>query len=204
MALVRSVRDRPLLSVGTASCRCYGHAEARPAWTIVASASQRRSQAQLEGEVRPQRPLSRTQRVSTLRWPLSGKVEAWSVTRPCWWRWGNSNSTSPVSSIRGQKAVGQVTCGFANRLVSARARCCPRFTGRLRTQHGPTGSGPVWSRRLPRSGPPRPGTDRPAGHGKAIRAGRSYSACGTRHRRPYGGGATVGMSRVFPQSAQRW
>jgi hypothetical protein len=27
MALVRSVRDRPLLSVGTASCRCYGHAE---------------------------------------------------------------------------------------------------------------------------------------------------------------------------------
>jgi hypothetical protein len=54
--------------------------------------------------------------------------------------WGDSNSATAVSSSRGQEAVGQVTCGFADRLVSARARCCPRFTGRLRTQHGPTGS----------------------------------------------------------------
>jgi hypothetical protein len=52
--------------------------------------------------------------------------------------------------------------------VSARARCCPRFTGRLRTQHGPTGFRPrLVADALRRSGPPRqrpigrPGTARP-------------------------------------------
>jgi hypothetical protein len=49
-----------------------------------------------------------------------------------------------------------VTCGSDNRLVFAPARCCPWFTGRLRTQHGPTGLPPLWSRTLRRSGPPRP------------------------------------------------
>jgi hypothetical protein len=31
----------------------------------------------------------------------------------------------------------RATCSFAERLVTARARCCPRFTRQLRTQHGP-------------------------------------------------------------------
>jgi hypothetical protein len=51
---------------------------------------------------------------------------------------GDSNSTAPVSSIRGQGAVGRATCGFCERLVTTRARCCPWFPLRLRTQHGPT------------------------------------------------------------------
>jgi hypothetical protein len=53
--------------------------------------------------------------------------------------WGDSNSTAPVSSSRGQKGLGAVTCGSDNRSVSAPDRCCPWFTSRLRTQHGPTG-----------------------------------------------------------------
>jgi hypothetical protein len=52
-------------------------------------------------------------------------------------QWGDSNSTSPVASIRGQGAVGPVTCGSCDRLLTARARGCPRFADRLRTQHGP-------------------------------------------------------------------
>jgi hypothetical protein len=54
--------------------------------------------------------------------------------------WGDSNSTSPVSPVRGQGAVGPATCGSDERLVTAPARRCPRFAVRLRTQHGPTGS----------------------------------------------------------------
>jgi hypothetical protein len=91
------------------------------------------------------------------------------VTCSRWWRWGESNSTLPVSSVRGQEAVGGATCGFSERLVTAPARCYPRFTRRLRTQHGPTRGVPVPSARgrLGRSGPPRSGPDWPAGHGKA-------------------------------------
>jgi hypothetical protein len=33
-----------------------------------------------------------------------------------------------------------VTCGFYERLLTAGARCCPSFAGRLRTHYGP-GSG---------------------------------------------------------------
>jgi hypothetical protein len=51
--------------------------------------------------------------------------------------WGDSNSTTPVSPTRGQGSVGGATCSFAERPVSAPARCCPPFTRRLRTQHGP-------------------------------------------------------------------
>jgi hypothetical protein len=84
--------------------------------------------------------------------------------------WGDSNSTSPFSSIRGQGAVGGATCGSDERLVTAPARCCPPFTCRLRTQRGPTGVPvpvPSGRGRLRRSGPSRPGIDRPAWHGKA-------------------------------------
>jgi hypothetical protein len=50
----------------------------------------------------------------------------------------------------------------------APARCCPWFTRLLRTRHGPTGVPvPSGRGRLWRSGPPRSGTDRPAGHGMA-------------------------------------
>jgi hypothetical protein len=54
-----------------------------------------------------------------------------------WWRWGDSNSTSPISSIRGQDAIGSLTCGMPERLVTAPARCCPWFARRVRTQRGP-------------------------------------------------------------------
>jgi hypothetical protein len=51
--------------------------------------------------------------------------------------WGDSNSTSPILSAPGHGAVGGATCDFDKRLVTARARCCPSFTPRLRTQYGP-------------------------------------------------------------------
>jgi hypothetical protein len=73
-------------------------------------------------------------------------------------RWGDWNSTAPVSPARGQKAIGRATCGFDERPVTTPARCYPRFAFRLRTQHGPrrvpvlSGRGRLW-----RLGPPRPG-----------------------------------------------
>jgi hypothetical protein len=56
-------------------------------------------------------------------------------------------------------------------------RSCPLLTTRapvVPVRHGSStvrGSGPVWSRSLRRFGSPRPGTDRPAGHGKADYCG---------------------------------
>ena len=84
-------------------------------------------------------------------------------------RGGGETRTPPALACSSESGgLGRATCGFAEHRVSAPARCCPRFTIRLRTQRGPT-EGPVPSGRgrLRRSGPPRPGTDRPAGHGKA-------------------------------------
>jgi hypothetical protein len=52
--------------------------------------------------------------------------------------WGDSNSTATVSSTGGQGPLGRGTCGLAERWVTALARCCLWFAGRLRTQHGPT------------------------------------------------------------------
>jgi hypothetical protein len=83
---------------------------------------------------------------------MAGARRAWAAG------WGDSNSTSPVSPARGQTTVGRAICGFAERPVSAAARCCPWFTGRLRTQHGPRGSRPVWSRTPPTLRSPRSGT----------------------------------------------
>jgi hypothetical protein len=51
-------------------------------------------------------------------------------------RTGDSNSTAAVAVIAGGEAVGAVSCGFCERLVIARARCCPSFTRRLRIEHG--------------------------------------------------------------------
>jgi hypothetical protein len=46
---------------------------------------------------------------------------------------GDSNSTATVSSVRGQGAVGPVTCGFCEPLLTAGARRCPSL---------PVGCGP--------------------------------------------------------------
>ena len=90
------------------------------------------------------------------------------MTCLCWWRCGDSNSTSPVFSARGQRAIGIAACRFDERSVTALVHRCPWFANRLRTQHGPSGVPvPSGRGRLRRSGPPRPGTDRPAEHGKA-------------------------------------
>ena len=82
--------------------------------------------------------------------------------------WGDSNSTVAICPARGQGAVGGTPCGSYERLVSAPARCCPRFAFRLRTQHGPSGV-PVPSGRHASGAPVlrdqgpigRPGTARP-------------------------------------------
>jgi len=92
----------------------------------------------------------------------------------------DSNSTAAVSYARGQEPVGSTTCGFGDQSVTARARCCPWFARRLRTQRGPAVVAvPSGRGRLRRSGPPRPGTDRPAGHGKADAKPRPhpYHSC---------------------------
>jgi hypothetical protein len=58
--------------------------------------------------------------------------------------WGDSNSTSLLSTTRGQKAIGLDACGFHARSLAARVRCCPWFAVRMRTHHGPRG--PIASR----------------------------------------------------------
>src|SRR5215216_7136471 len=65
--------------------------------------------------------------------PLSGSVSKFVRIG-----WGDSNSTTAVSSVRGQGAVGPETCGSWERLLTARARCCPWF---------PFGCGPSTDRR---------------------------------------------------------
>jgi hypothetical protein len=44
---------------------------------------------------------------------------------------GDSNSTSRVSFIRGQGAVGEAICESGSRSVTTAARCCPWFADRL-------------------------------------------------------------------------
>jgi hypothetical protein len=83
--------------------------------------------------------------------------------------WGDSNSTSPISSTRGQRAIGMATCRFDERSVTALVHRCPWFAHRLRTQHGPRGPVPSGRGRLRRSGPPRAGT----GSAGRARQGRS-------------------------------
>jgi hypothetical protein len=77
-----------------------------------------------------------------------------------WLRWGDSNSTSPICSIRGQETVGRRTCGFGEHPVTARVRRCPRFAIRLRTQHGPAPLGHGW-----------------LGHGRSLGCGGMAGPC---------------------------
>jgi hypothetical protein len=80
----------------------------------------------------------------------------------------DSNSTSPVSAMRGQGAVGSATYGFGERLVSTPVPCCPRSAADpARTERG---SGPSGRGRLSRSGPPRPRAHRAAGTARPIGA----------------------------------
>jgi hypothetical protein len=72
---------------------------------------------------RPPRPAARGGcRVPSVYRRLGGRPRArqraWSVARPLWWRWGDSNSAAPISSPRGQGAVGGATCGFHARVVT--------------------------------------------------------------------------------------
>jgi hypothetical protein len=79
---------------------------------------------------------------------------------------GNSNSDSPRSSTRGRSSGGPLSCGSSEPAVTARAHRCPWFLPALWTQRGPD-SGPSGRGHLRRSGPPRPGPDRPAADGRA-------------------------------------
>jgi hypothetical protein len=149
----RSDRGCPL---DTAGARCLWHVGGTAGEHEVPCPWKRWLPPQPEGEARP-------------RWPPPRGQEPGGLGAA---GWGDSNSTSPVSSARGQGPVGGATCGFRMHLVTAPARCCPWFTRQLRTQHGPTRGVQVPSGRgrLRRSGPPRPGTDRPAGHGRPMHA----------------------------------
>jgi hypothetical protein len=60
------------------------------------------------------------------------------VTCSRWWRWGESNSTSPVSSVRGQEAVRGATCGFSERLVTLLLAVIHGSPVGCRPKHGPT------------------------------------------------------------------
>jgi hypothetical protein len=99
--------------------------------------------------------------------------------------------------------VDRATCGSVEGTVSAPARCCPRFTGRLRSRHGPSGVPvPSGRGRLRRSGPPRPGTDRPAGHGKADAGGDLLHAMdGMPPRMPLLGAFAAGQGQ---NTTARW
>jgi hypothetical protein len=111
----------------------------------------------------PRRPGRRRRRLPEARPQLRGENDASARGSERQHRSGDSNSTSPVSSIRWRDLRFQRTSGDRS------CRCCPWFTRRLRTQHGPTrGSGPVRSR-TPLGAPVLrdQGLDRPAGHGKA-------------------------------------
>jgi hypothetical protein len=84
-----------------------------------------------------------------------------------------SSPPSPCCACRGPGREGALSCGSPQPVVTAPARRRPAVPDAARTQHGPGQPGarlapvPSGRGRLRRSGPPRPGTDRPAGHGKA-------------------------------------
>jgi hypothetical protein len=80
---------------------------------------------------------------------------------------GDSNSRPPPEVVPGSRHAGGLTCGSLAPVVTTRARCNPLPAGTACTHRVPAGSVPSGRGRLRCSGPPRPGTDRPAGHGKA-------------------------------------
>jgi hypothetical protein len=114
----RIYRDCPL---DIARARCLWHAGGTAGENDVVRTWRRRLPACPEGNTRPWR--------RTASWAEPGRLTAA--------RWGDSNSTAPAFSIRDQGAVSPATCGSCDRLLTARARCCPRFADRPRTQHGP-------------------------------------------------------------------
>jgi hypothetical protein len=59
------------------------------------------------------------------------------VTCSWWWRWGESNSTSPVSPARGQRAIGGATCGCSERPVTVTVRQIPLMTAACGTRVAP-------------------------------------------------------------------
>jgi hypothetical protein len=65
------------------------------------------------------------------------RQRACSVTRPRWWRCGDSNSTAPSCVARGQEATGTLTCGFFDPLVTVSVHGCPSLPPPLRTRCGP-------------------------------------------------------------------
>jgi hypothetical protein len=54
-----------------------------------------------------------------------------------WWRWGDSNSTSPSCVVRGQEPRGRLSCSFFDPLVTVSVHGCPSLPSPLRTQRGP-------------------------------------------------------------------
>jgi hypothetical protein len=139
----RSDRDLPLR---TARDRCLWHAGGTAGDNDDARTWRRR--LQLGQRVRPVLgdPPPRGSSLPRRLAPAAAYTRQPQCPAP-WWKWGDSNSTAAASTARGQEAVGGATCGFTERRVSAPDRCCPPFTYRLRTQHGPRGvPGPIWSR----------------------------------------------------------
>jgi hypothetical protein len=83
---------------------------------------------------------------------------------------GDSNSTAPVSSIRGQGAVGEGTCGFAECSVTALVRRCPRFAIRLRlsADHATATHSQLRSRRVTDASRLASGAAVGAAHGRNV------------------------------------
>jgi hypothetical protein len=85
---------------------------------------------------------------------------------------GDSNSGPPPEVVPGSRHAAGLTCGSLAPVVTTRARCNPLPAGTACTHRVPAGSVPSGRGRLWRSGPPRPGTDRPAGRSKADLSSR--------------------------------
>jgi hypothetical protein len=80
--------------------------------------------------------------------------------------WRDSNSGPPPEGLPGGGYVDALTCGFLAPVVTGGDRCNPLSALPSCTHRVPAGSVLSDRGRLRRSGPPQPGTNRPAGHGK--------------------------------------
>jgi hypothetical protein len=106
--------------------------------------------------------------------PLLGARRGTARTQPSSaWSLKGSNPPSPCCACRGPGREGALTCGSPQPVVTAHARQGPAVPDAAgpSTDHGPPrvqlAPVPSGRGRLRRSGPLRPGTDRPAGSGKA-------------------------------------
>jgi hypothetical protein len=108
----------------------------------------------------------------------TGGVSSSSVTAASWARpegptaggWGDSNAGPSLEGLPGGGCAGGLTCGSFVPAVTARARCSPLSAGSVCTHRVPAGPVPSGRGRLRCSGPPRPGTDRPAGQARPMQA----------------------------------